>query len=119
MVDHDGTGFWHGYSCRESIAAFMGIMIFGGMLWKGANRHRAMASVIIAFVTYYIINCMEKDSLMLICKWQPAPFGWAMLAGFLALIIVSKITAPEPVESVNRFFGCLDRISDDDQPDGD
>ncbi len=103
----------------ESIAAFMGIMIFGGMLWKGANRYGALASVIVAFITYYSINYMAQDTLMLIYKWKPAPFGWAMLIGFIALIVVSKLTAPEPVEAINRFFGRLNRLSAEDQPDGD
>ena len=103
----------------ESIAAFMGIMIFGGMLWKGANRHGALASVIVAFITYYVINYMAQDTLMLIYKWKPAPFGWAMLTGFIALVVVSKLTAPEPVEAINRFFGRLNRLSAEDQPDGD
>jgi Na+/proline symporter len=101
----------------ESIAAFMGIMIFGGMLWKGANRHGAVASVIVAFLTYYSINYAEQGSMMLIYKWEPAPFGWAMLAGFLALIAVSKLTAPEPLTAINRFFQRLERLSADDQRD--
>jgi len=100
----------------ESIAAFMGIMIFGGMLWKGANRSGALASVSAAFLTYYVINYIEQDTLLLIYKWKPAPFGWAMLAGFISLIIVSKLTKPEPASNINRFFKQLNTLSTDDHP---
>lgn len=99
----------------ESIAAFMGIMIFGGMLWKGANRYGALASVIIAFVSYYTLNYMDQGELMLIYKWQPEPFGWAMLAGFLALFIVSKLSSPEPIAAINLFFERLSQSSDEDK----
>ncbi|MCF6353101.1 MAG: sodium:solute symporter family protein [Cyclobacteriaceae bacterium] len=98
----------------ESIAAFMGIMIFGGMLWKGANRSGALASVSVAFITYYVINYMEQDALLLIYKWKPAPFGWAMLSGFIALIVVSKFTTSEPADAINKFFTRLNTISTDD-----
>ncbi len=103
----------------ESIAAFMGIMVFGGMLWKGANRYGALASIIIAFFTYYIINYLNQDALMLIYTWEPAPFGWAMLAGFSALIIVSKLTPPEPEPAINHFFLRLNRLSVDDRQEED
>ncbi len=98
----------------ESIAAFMGIMIFGGILWRGANRYGALASVSVAFITYYLINYSAQNQLMLIYKWQPEPFGWAMLAGFVALIVVSKTTGREPEDKLNTFFRRLNTVSVDD-----
>ncbi|MBK8504903.1 MAG: sodium:solute symporter family protein [Saprospiraceae bacterium] len=88
----------------ETIAAFMGIMIFGGIMWKGANRYGALSGVVIAFVLYYLLNYMETGELILVYKWTPAPFGWAMLAGFILLVLVSKLTRREPTEAVQRFF---------------
>ncbi|MBN1590924.1 MAG: sodium:solute symporter family protein [Pirellulales bacterium] len=40
----------------ETIAALMGIMFLGGILWKRANRQGAWAATILAFVTYYFMN---------------------------------------------------------------
>jgi Na+/proline symporter len=41
---------------NETLPAFMGIMFMGGILWRRANRHGAAASIITAFVVYYLVN---------------------------------------------------------------
>ncbi len=87
----------------ETVAAFMGIMIFGGMLWKGANSKGAIASVLIAFVVYYVLNYLDTGEILLIYRWTPTPFAWAMLAGFSALYLVSKFSTPD-VGLVEPFF---------------
>ncbi len=102
----------------ETIAAFMGIMIFGGILWKGANRHGALGSVIVAFVAYYLLNYLDQGSLQLIYKWTPAPFGWAMLAGFSTLYLVSKLTEAEPAAAIALFFDRLHKLTSKDIPEG-
>ncbi len=88
----------------ETIAAFMGIMIFGGIMWKGANRYGALAGVIVAFVLYYLLNYLDTGELLLVYRWTPEPFGWAMLAGFITLVIISKVTPAEPPEAIQKFF---------------
>ena len=40
----------------ETIAAFMGIMFLGGVLWRRANRHGAFWGVLLAFAVYYVLN---------------------------------------------------------------
>jgi Na+/proline symporter len=40
----------------ETIAALMGVMFLGGMLWKRANRYGARAATLGAFLTYYALN---------------------------------------------------------------
>lgn len=40
----------------ETIAAFMGIMFMGGILWKRANRYGAFTGTIAAFGLYYALN---------------------------------------------------------------
>jgi Na+/proline symporter len=42
----------------ETIAALMGIMFLGGLLWKRANRHGALAATLSAFMVYYALNYM-------------------------------------------------------------
>ena len=96
----------------ETIAAFMGIMIFGGFLWKRANRYGAISAVFIAFLVYYIINFLHFDQLQLVYTWKPAPFGWAMLGGFSVFIIISLLTPPEPEDITNTFFNKMEVLSD-------
>lgn len=99
----------------ETIAAFMGIMVFGGILWKRANRYGAFAAVIISYFTYYLLNFFISGELNLIYKWTPEPFAWAMLAGFGSLILVSLITPPEKAEVVDRFFEKMETIATPDR----
>jgi Na+/proline symporter len=88
----------------ETIAAFVGIIFLGGVLWKRANRHGALAAVIISFSVYYLLNFLYFDKVLLVYKWHPALFGWAMLAGSAAFILVSMVTKPEKKEAMDEFF---------------
>ncbi len=98
----------------ETIAAFMGIMIFGGTLWKRANRHGALAAILISFIVYYTINYINTNEIALVYSWKALPFAWAMLAGFSALIIVSLATRPESTERISLYFDRLDKPASDD-----
>jgi len=102
----------HAFLFTETIAAFMGIIVLGGMIWKRANRFGAMAAVVLSFSVYYVINFIQTGSLMLVYKWHPAPFGWAMLAGFAAFILISLITKPENQSRMDLFFNKLRMSSD-------
>jgi Na+/proline symporter len=88
----------------ETIAAFVGIIFLGGVLWKRANRQGALAAVIISFSVYYILNFLHFNEFQLVYKWEPALFGWAMLAGSAAFILVSLVTRPEKKEAMDDFF---------------
>ncbi len=105
----------HAFLFIETISAFMGIIIFGGIMWKRANRYGALTSVISSFVLYYVLNYIHTDSLEIVYKWRPEPFGWAMLIGFAMLILVSFITKPEPKERIDKFFDNMLRLSDEDR----
>jgi len=102
----------HAFLFIETIAAFMGIMVFGGILWKRANRYGAFFGVLIAFGLYYFINYLSSGSLEIVYKWRPEPFGWAMLAGFTIFIIVSLLTKAEPKDLTEEFFDKMQRLSD-------
>ena len=102
----------HAFLFTETIAAFMGIIVLGGILWKRANRYGAFAAVIVSFGLYYVLNYLLTDELLLVYKWKPEPFGWAMLAGFSALIIVSLVTKAEDKAKMDTFFDNMNRISD-------
>lgn len=102
----------HGFLFTETIAAYMGIMVVGGFLWKRANRFGAAAAVLASFGTYYVLNWWEAGQLVLIYKWQAAPFAWAMLAGTAMLIVVSLMTPPESPARIEAFFDGQGRTSD-------
>ncbi len=96
----------------ETIAAFMGIMVFGGILWKRANRYGALLGSAMAFISYYILNYQETNTLEIVYKWTPDTFGWAMLIGFSVFFVVSLLTKPEDPKLIATFFDNMDRLSD-------
>jgi Na+/proline symporter len=98
----------------ETIAAFMGIMVLGGILWKRANRYGALAGTVLSFLVYYVLSFEITGRLQLVYPWKAAPFAWAMLAGSGAFIIVSLLTRPEDRERIERFFDEMRRSTDDE-----
>lgn len=109
----------HAFLFTETLAAFMGIMFLGGILWKRANRYGAGAAVLASFLVYYIANYAVAGKIMLVYKWLPGPFGLAMLAGFLMFWLVSVLTRPEPKERTDAFFDNMRRKSDAHHTDPD
>jgi Na+/proline symporter len=101
-----------GFLFIETIAAFMGIMVFGGNLWKRANRYGAISSVITSFLAYYYLNYLNIGSWQLVYKWEPDTFGWAMLIGFIAFFIVSLVTRAEDQSKIDKYFDNMNRLSD-------
>jgi len=105
----------HAFLFIETIAAFMGIMVFGGMLWKRANRYGAISGVAIAFLVYYFLNYLDMGHIELVYKWKPGIFGLAMLFGFAIFVIVSLLTKPEDKKRIEQFFDNMQRLSDEDK----
>ena len=101
-----------GFLFIETIAAFMVIMVFGGNLWKRANRYGAISSVITSFLSYYYLNFLDIGSWQLVYKWEPDTFGWAMLIGFVTFFIISLITKPEDQSKIDKYFDNMNRLSD-------
>lgn len=101
-----------GFLFIETIAAFMGIMVFGGNLWQRANRYGAITSVITSFTTHYYLNFLNIGSWQIVYKWEPNTFGWAMLVGFITFIVVSLFTKPEDQDRMDTYFDNLNRLSD-------
>lgn len=106
----------HGFLFTETLAAFMGIMFLGGIIWKRANRYGAAAAVVCSFSVYYSVNFITTGDLMLVYKWTPGPFGIAMLSGFFMFWLVSILTKPEQKEKTDAFFDNMRRKSDAREP---
>lgn len=75
----------------------MAVLTMVGVVWKGANKSGAAASMLTGFVTA--------------CVWYALgqPYGVyaalpAIIVGFVTLITVSKMTAPVPQPVIERFF---------------
>jgi Na+/proline symporter len=106
----------HAFLFTETLAAFMGIIFLGGIIWKRANRYGAAAAIITSLTTYYFVNILSSAEIMLVYKWKPAPFGFAMAAGFFSFWIFSILTRPEDKEKNDAFFDNMRRKSDAKQP---
>jgi Na+/proline symporter len=102
----------HAFLFTETLAAFMGIIFLGGIIWKRANRYGAASAVAVSLLTYFITNYLSTGVLMLVYKWKPGPFGLAMLSGFFVFWLVSILTKPEDEEKNEAFFDNMRRKSD-------
>jgi Na+/proline symporter len=102
----------HAFLFTETLAAFMGIIFLGGIIWKRANRYGAGAALIVSLSVYYVVNLLSVGQLMLVYKWKPAPFGLAMLSGFFVFWLVSVLTKPEDKAKNDAFFDNMRRKSD-------
>jgi Na+/proline symporter len=109
----------HAFLFTETLAAFMGIIFLGGIIWKRANRYGAASALVISLLTYFISNFISTGELMLVYKWKPAPFGLAMLSGFFVFWLVSILTKPEDKKHIEAFFDNMRRKSDARHKDSD
>ena len=92
----------------ETIAAFMGISMFGAISWRRSNRWGAVASLFVSSAVFFGLTYRQHGVLL---QWEAANFGIALLAGFTSLAVVSLATAPESRERLKLFYDRLDRVS--------
>jgi Na+/proline symporter len=94
----------------ETLATFVGIGVLGGIVWKRANRWGAMASLVAALATNFLLYYLTGQRLD---YWDANVFLAALVVGVLALVVVSLLTPPEPVGSIDSFFGRLQTSTDE------
>ena len=95
----------------ETLATFVGVSVLGGVLWRRANRWGALASLLSALTTNFVLYRLKGQRLD---YWDANVFLAALLAGIAALVIVSLLTSPEPADAISSFFGRLETSSDDE-----
>src|SRR5262249_18269977 len=95
----------------ETLATFVGISVLGGIVWRRANRWGALASLLAALTTNFVLYSIKGQRLDF---WDANVFLAALLAGIAALVIVSMLTPPEPANAMASFFGRLETSSDDE-----
>ena len=99
----------YSFLLTETLATFMGVSILGGIIWKRANRWGALASLIVALITNFVLYFTRDQRLD---HWDADVFFFALISGIATLIIVSLITPPEPKKKIDSFFGKLQTPSD-------
>jgi Na+/proline symporter len=93
----------------ETLATFVGIGVLGGIIWPRANRWGALASLLSALATNFILYRITGQRLD---YWDANVFLAALVVGIIALIVVSLLTAPEPAEKMDSLFTRLQTSSD-------
>jgi Na+/proline symporter len=97
----------------ETMATFTGISVLGGLIWRRANRWGALASMITALLTNFVLYAVTGQRLD---HWDANVFLAALLSGIAALVVVSLLTPPEPAGAIGSFFERMDTSSDDTGP---
>ncbi len=90
----------------ETIAAFMGISMFGAFSWRRANRFGALASLLSSSFVFFWLTWTQYGVLL---QWEALNFGIALTVGFVALWLVSILTPPEQPDRTAPFYARLDQ----------
>lgn len=100
----------YSFLLTESMATFVGISVVGGIIWHRANRWGAIASIVVGIATDLIGNgiCGKR-----LDDWNPLIFLFALIAGSVALVVVSLATHAEPTAKTREFHERLQTPSDD------
>jgi Na+/proline symporter len=98
----------------ETLATFVGISVLGGIVWPRANRWGALASLIVALATNFLLYYVAGQRLD---RWDPNVFLAALVAGIVALVVVSLLTRPEAASRLDPFFDRLKTSSNADATD--
>jgi Na+/proline symporter len=96
----------------ETLATYVGISVLGGIVWRRANRWGALASLLGALATNFLLYYLAGQRLD---RWDPNVFLAALSAGIAALVVVSLLTDPEPAERTESLFNRLQTSSDEPQ----
>jgi Na+/proline symporter len=111
----------------ETIAAFMGISMFGAISWRRANRHGAFASLLVSSGVFFYFTYQDylvafaadpQTKVHPFLQWDAMNFGIALLAGFVSLAVVSLLTKPEAAPVLDEFYGRLHTASYLDRTSG-
>jgi Na+/proline symporter len=91
----------YAFLLTETMATFVGISIYAGLMWDRANRWGALAGMLTASISNFAMYWARGQRLD---DWDPNVFIIALTAGIVATIIVSLATPPEPASTRSAFF---------------
>ena len=101
----------YSFLLTETLATFIGISVLGGILWRRANRWGALASIVGAMGTNFMLYHLSGQRLD---YWDPNVFLAALVVGIVAMVVVSLATASESSVALQSFFSRLETSSDGD-----
>jgi len=99
----------YSFLLTETLSTFVGVCVLGGIFWHRANRWGALASIAAALVANFALYGLRGERLD---HWDPNVFLVALLAGVSALVVVSRLTPPEPEAPLGSFYRRLQTPSD-------
>ncbi len=99
----------YSFLLTESMATFVGIGIYAGLLWKRANRWGALAGMLASLIVNFALYSARKQRLD---AWDPVVFSIALAAGIAATVLVSLLTRPEPDGQLEKFLVRINTPSD-------
>jgi Na+/proline symporter len=83
------------------VTAYLGVAFWLGIMWKRANRYGAWSSAIVMALASIITGN--------ILDWPlPQQIALYIPLGFAVMVIVSRLTKPEPEEKLRQFYLLLD-----------
>src|SRR5208282_6039933 len=99
----------YSFLLTETLAAYVGISILAEIIWKRANRCGAASSIVVSICTNFFLYHWKHQRLD---YWDPGIFFSALVAGTVALVVVSLLTPAEDEARVAPFFTRLQTPSD-------
>jgi Na+/proline symporter len=99
----------YAFLLSETLAAYMGVSVLGGIVWPRANRWGAFASLVVAMSTNFALYTWRGERLD---HWNPNVFFTSLCVGIITLVVVSLLTPPEPADKQRSFFDRLQISSD-------
>ncbi len=91
----------YSFLLTETMATFMGISIYAGLMWDRANRWGALAGMLSAAAVNFALYFARNQRLD---AWDPGVFVIALAAGIAATVVVSLLTQPEPSGRLEKFY---------------
>lgn len=83
------------------ITAYLGIAFWLGVTWKRANRYGALVSS----ASMVAVSLYVQFNLDLPVQYQIAAY---LPVGLVVMVVVSRLTRPEPAEQLRKFYTLLD-----------
>lgn len=97
----------------ESLAAYFGISIVGGLIWRRANRYGAFASLVVALTIHGVLHHRAHVPFPVFVGEM---FGFALLGGLATLILISLLTPHEGDRAQDLFNRLETPAGREDQP---
>ena len=104
----------YSFLLTETMATFVGVSVFGGVLWRRATRWGALASLIAALAANFGLYALKGQRLD---HWDPNVFLGALSSGLVVFIVASLLTSRESTARLDSFYARLETPSEESAAD--